>query len=245
MFDFSYKSEYPSFPFKINNFNLYNSKLKDAIDLRNDFISKGISILRINKEDPETICNEFKKIGNIFGKNPIRDATRRIAVKSNDNASINSVDTGKFVGPHSETSFSPARPSVIGFVCLDIDENENNNGLTTIIDGSKIWRDLSIKTKRILLSSNINYSLSIDTPSRKKLPKGKRDWYLEYNGVKNVELDGDKNKINFNFNVPFVTEHPIERFLTIANHSFIYLSTEPQILKENSIYQYQNQMRGN
>ena len=231
MFDFSYKSEYPSFPFKINNFNLYNSKLEDAIDLRNDFISKGISILKINKEDPETICDEFKKIGNIFGKNPIRDATRRVAVKSNDNPSINSVDTGKFVGPHSENSFSPARPSVIGFVCLDIDENENNNGLTTIIDGSKIWKDLSIKTKRILLSSNINYSLSIDTPSRKKLPKGKRDWYLEYNGVKNVEIDGDRNKINFNFNVPFVTEHPIERFLTIANHSFIYLTTEPQILK--------------
>ena len=101
----------------------------------------------------------------------------------------------------------------------------------SIIDGLKVWKDLSVKTKSILLSSNVNYSLSIDTPSKKKVPKGKRDWYLEYNGVKNVELDGDNNKINFDFNVPFVTEHPIERFLTISNHSFIYLKTEPQILK--------------
>ena len=39
---------------------------------------------------------------------------------------------GKFVGPHAETSFSPARPSVIGFVCLDIEESEKNNGLTVL-----------------------------------------------------------------------------------------------------------------
>ena len=231
MFDFSYKSEYPQLTSEVIDFNLYSYELKDAIDLRNNFISNGISILRINKIDPKKMCNEFKKIGNIFGKNPIRDATRRQTINSNDNPSINSVDQGKFVGPHSETSFSPARPSVIGFVCLDIDDKETNNGLTTIIDGLKVWKDLSVKTKSILLSSNVNYSLSIDTPSKKKVPKGKRDWYLEYNGVKNVELDGDNNKINFDFNVPFVTEHPIERFLTISNHSFIYLKTEPQILK--------------
>ena len=232
MFEFSYKTEYPSLNFEVNNFNLSNYQLKDAVDLRNDFLFNGISVLKVEKDNPERMCNEFKKLGNLFGKNPVRDATRRsISNTKSNQTNLNTVDSGKFVGPHAETSFSPARPSVIGFVCLDIDENENNNGLTTLIDGFNLWKDLSIKTKKILLSSNINYSLSIDTPVKKKLPKGIREWYLEYNGVYDVLLDGDNNKINFNFTSPFVSEHPIERFLTITNHSFIFLNTEPQILE--------------
>lgn len=232
MFEFNYKTEYPSLTFDATKFDLENYKLEDAINLRADFISKGKSILRINYDEPEKMCNEFKILGNFFGKNLIRDATRRSSDKKlNNQVTMNTVDSGKFVGPHSETSFSPARPSVIGFVCLDIDDSQKNNGLTTLIDGASLWKDLSIQTKSVLLSSSINYSLSIDTPTKKKLPKGKRQWYLEYNGVKNVELDGDNNKINFDFCIPFVTEHPLERFLTITNHSFIFLSTEPQILE--------------
>jgi len=232
LFEFNYKIDYPSLTYDEINFDLENHKLEDEINLRTDFISKGISILRIDHDEPEKMCNKFKILGNFFGKNLIRDATRRSSDnKSNKQVSMNTVDSGKFVGPHSETSFSPARPSVIGFVCLDIDDSQKNNGLTTLIDGASLWKDLSIQTKSILLSSNIDYSLSIDTPTLKKLPKGKRQWYLEYNGVKNVELDGDNNKINFDFNIPFVTEHPLERFLTITNHSFIFLSTEPQILE--------------
>ena len=232
MFDFSYKSQYPSFSYEENSFDFKNYKLKDSIVLRKDFISKGVTILKIKNDDPEKICDEFKKLGDFFGRNQVRDATRRSSLDTKDNqTNIKTVDLGKFVGPHAETSFSPARPSVIGFVCLDIEESEKNNGLTTLIDGFNLWKDLSIKTKKILLSSHIFYSLAVDTPLKKKLPKGLREWYLEYNGVDNVMLDGDSKKINFNFITPFVTEHPIERFLTISNHSFIYLNTEPQILE--------------
>lgn len=231
MFDFSYKSKYPSFSYEVNNFDLSNYKLEDSLALSKNFISKGITILRIKNDNSENMCDEFKKLGDFFGRNPVRDATRRSSLNKKDNqTNIKTVDSGEFVGPHAETSFSPARPSVIGFVCLDIEENENNNGLTTLIDGFNLWKDLSIKTKKILLSSHIIYSLSVDTPLRKKLPKGLREWYLEYNGVSNVMLDGDSKKINFNFITPFVTEHPIERFLAITNHVFIFLNTEPQIL---------------
>ena len=48
--------------------------------------------------------------------------------------------------------------------------------------------------------------------------------------MKNVELDGDDYKINFDYKTPFVIEHPIERYLSIANHSFININTEPQII---------------
>ena len=148
MFDFSYKSQYPSFSYEENSFDFKNYKLKDSIVLRKDFISKGVTILKNKNDDPEKICDEFKKLGDFFGRNQIRDATRRSSLDTKDNqTNIKTVDLGKFVGPHAETSFSPARPSVIGFVCLDIEEKKNN-GLTTLIDGFNLWKDLSIKTKK-------------------------------------------------------------------------------------------------
>ena len=65
MFEFSYKTEYPSLNFEVNNFNLSNYQLKDAVDLRNDFLFNGISVLKIEKDNPERMCNEFKKLGNL------------------------------------------------------------------------------------------------------------------------------------------------------------------------------------
>ena len=140
MFEFSYKSQYPSFSYEEINFDFKNYKLKDSIALRKNFISKGVTILKIQNDNPEKICDEFKKLGDFFGRNQVRDATRRSSLSKKDNpTNIKTVDLGKFVGPHAETSFSPARPSVIGFVCLDIEENEKNNGLTTLIDGFNVF----------------------------------------------------------------------------------------------------------
>ena len=166
-----------------------------------------------------------------MGRNQIRDATRR---KSNNSSKgdikQNAVDLDEVHRPHSETSFSPARPAIVSFVCLDIEKEASLDGLTTLIDGFQLWKDLNIKTKNSLLSGEIDYRLSVDTPLMKKLPKGIRPWYLEYNGVKNVELDGENNKINFDYKTTFVTEHPLNRSLSIANHSFIDIRTESQII---------------
>lgn len=231
LFDFEYNSTYTPLKCNINEFDTNNVNKYFIKDFKKDFQANGISVVKINSINKEEICQEFQKIADLIGKNPVRDATRRITKKSdNESPKISTVDPDDIHRPHSETSFSPARPAVIGFVCLDIDEIASDNGLTTIIDGLKIWRDLNIRTKNVLLSSEIEYRLSIDTPSQKKLPKGRRPWFLEYNGVKNVELDGDNFKINFDYKIPFVTEHPIERYLSIANHSFIRINTEPQII---------------
>ena len=40
-------------------------------------------------------------------------------------------------------------------------------------------------------------------------------------------------KIYFDYKTPFVCEHPLSRILSIANHSFINIKTEPQILSRN------------
>ena len=217
--------------YKLINFDTKNKSKEFINDFKKNFKNNGISIVKIEQKNQEDICKEFQNISELIGKNPVRDATRRFSVNKEKNSSkISNVDPDIIHRPHSETSFSPARPAVIGFVCLDIDNEASDKGLTTIIDGYKIWKDLNVKTKNILLSGEIEYRLSIDTPAQKKLPKGKRAWFLEYNGVKNVELDGDAYKINFDYKTPFVSEHPIERYLSIANHSFINVNTEPQII---------------
>ena len=101
LFEFNYKNEYPSLTYDEINFDLENHKLEDVINLRTDFISKGRSILRIDHDEPEEMCNKFKILGNFFGKNLVRDATRRSSdKKSNKQVSMNTVDSGKFVGPH-------------------------------------------------------------------------------------------------------------------------------------------------
>lgn len=231
MFDFEYKTSYPYLKYNLIEFNPKNKNKNFITDFQNNFKNDGIAIVKIKSNNQEEICKKFQEISELIGKNPIRDASRRSPLNVKKNSpKISNVDPDMIHRPHSETSFSPARPAIIGFVCLDIDNEASDKGLTTIIDGYKIWKDLNIKTKNILLSGEIEYRLSIDTPSQKKLPKGKRPWFLEYNGVKNVELDGDDHKINFDFKTSFVSEHPIKRYLSIANHSFINVKTEPQIL---------------
>ena len=172
MFDFEYKTTYPSFNYNLLNFDKKN-KTEDFIrNFKNNFKNDGIAIVKLNTNNKQDICKQFQEISELIGKNIVRDATRRSSVNAEKNSpKIATVDPDMIHRPHSETSFSPARPAVIGFVCLDIDNEASNEGLTTIIDGYKIWKDLNIKTKNILLSGEIEYRLSIDAPSQKKTTK--------------------------------------------------------------------------
>lgn len=229
MFDFEYKLNYPAFSYNLlevdsNNENESQNKIKGK------FKEDGFVALKLTDYSSDNFHNKFIELASIVGKNQVRDAARRISFnQSYKDLRKASVDPDEVHRPHSETSFSPARPAVIAFACSDIDERASLEGLTTIIDGFKLWKDLNIKTKNTLLSSEIEYRLSVDAPA-KKLPKGKRPWFLEYEGVKNVELDGDNCKINFDYKTSFVNEHPLKRTIALANHSFINIRTEPQIL---------------
>ena len=60
MFEFNYKSKYPSLTYDEIDFDLENHELEDVINLRTDFLNKGRSILRIDHDEPEEMCNKFK-----------------------------------------------------------------------------------------------------------------------------------------------------------------------------------------
>ena len=231
MFDFEYKSEYKTLSYDLSGSTIDYPNEQNFIKIKKNFLENGYVVFQCTNSDKDEILKIHNDICSLIGRNQIRDATRRTSNSAfKANFKQNAVDPDEVHRPHSETSFSPARPAVVSFVCIDIENDASLDGLTTLIDGFQLWKDLNIKTKNSLLSGEIEYRLSVDTPLLKKLPKGKRPWYLEYNGVKNVELDGDNNKINFDYKTSFVTEHPLNRSLSIANHSFIDIKTEPQII---------------
>ena len=83
-----------------------------------------------------------------------------------------SVDLGSSsISPHAEASFSPIRPSIIAFLCLDISPEAQETGLTTLIDGNKVWKGLNISTRKII--QNV---LTINSFFKKKL---KKNQYLQ------------------------------------------------------------------
>ncbi len=231
MFTFEYEkdSNYVSLN---NNFYdvLSNDYSKDA--LRKEFFNDGIIGIDINDEEEELILDKFNTICNSLGSGVVRDAMRRTKANNLEgNENVASVDPDVVHRPHSEASFSPAKPAIICFICTDIEEKAIQKGMTTIMDGKKIWKELDISTKKCLLNSEITYDLAIDIPSSSKnVINSRREWYLDAVGVDNVEIDKVLGKIYLKFKSPFVTDHPLTRDLALANHAFIDPKTESQIL---------------
>ena len=231
MFNFKYKDNYINLLETLDSSILCAKKSKSRI--KEIFHKFGICIHKSEFTEDKDIYEEFLEICSILGLNQIKDTTRRkiFDLKKFDNTKLSSVDLDfPHVDPHSETSFSPARPAVISFVCLEISKSAEDKGLTTLIDGNMLWQRLTPKTKMILQSLSIEYSLAIDLDLKKREKGSRKSWFLEYNNISKTELDTKEAKLYFQFKSPFITEHPLSRKLILANHMFINLRTEPQIL---------------
>ena len=208
-----------------------NSKIK------RDFYSSGILCCNILDCSDVQIYKSFEALINSLGCIPIRDAGRREVSVEGVAEELSSVDM-KFphVDPHSETSFSPTRPSLIGFVCLDIEHEAMVSGKTIIIDGNAAWSSISLALKKRLQSAYLDYSLEIALNPKKRI-KGSsiREWYLDYEGVSDVFLNPGNQTLCLKFRTPFLATHPIHRKLSMANHFFIDLKTENQILERGLV----------
>ena len=234
---FKYHSSYPSLP--ISSYNSLHHALADLDDIkyyRNEiryhFLSKGFLSGQLNyiHKTAQQIYSEFQAIGRILGSGNQVDAHRRKVTQLN-NINLTSVDLDfPHVNPHAETSFSPGRPSIISFLCLDIDNEASKTGHTVVIDGFTLWSSLSHSTKQILLTTFIRYNLSIDIARRKNAADKYREWYLDMPGVIRPSINLFEGKIKFTYDKNFVDVHPLSKKLSIANHSFVELDTEPQIL---------------
>lgn len=229
--------EYPK-TLKFNSYsdNFYISISNDysKTNLRKKFLENGIIGIDLNHLEEKNLLEEFNDISKCLGSGAVRDALRRTKKGGNTEKNIGeagSVDPDSVHRPHAEASFSPAKPAIICFICTEIEEKAAKSGMYTVLDGRKIWKELDITTKKCLLNSEITYHLAIDIPptSKNKVDL-RREWYLDAVGVDNVEIDKGLGKMYLKFKTPFVTDHPLTRELSLANHAFIDPKTESQIL---------------
>lgn len=144
---------------------------------------------------------------------------------------IRNVDFGiKDILLHSESSFNPAWPEIIWFYCV---KPPKKNGETTICDGIRLWQSLSFDTKNFFLLNPIQFKLKI--PIGKNNNKSKKKWLLNTVGSGNAEIDWKKGNLNFTLNRFAVQEGRDTNQLCFANHLFVTLKSEPQILSRTLI----------
>ncbi len=232
MATFIYTKDYSEF--KIPYFESSKEEIPKSLyaSMLEAYIEQGCFAFQSSLSTKQDIYSQFMSLCSSFGSEAITDASRRLTSKlgTSTKYKLSSVDMEfPHVNPHSETSFSPAKPSLIAFTCLEISKEAASHAPTTLIDGNSLWDSLELNHRKELSSILISYRLAIDIPVKKRKSKI-RDWYLDYSSISNSILDYENGKIMFDYYVPFVTEHPITRKLSIANHAFIDLKTEPQIL---------------
>ena len=235
-----------TFDYLVNpNYHCYNEgffqKYKGIIDkaaIRKVLLSDGIIGFKLDNNDTNKIISDFHELCNSLGEIPARDAMRRSKSNKSSNPKnyLSKVDPDVVHRPHSEASFSPARPALLGFLCTDIEKDASLSGQTTLIDGNKVWKQLNGNTKKILLNLEIDYNLAVDIPIIDNQSKNKnREWFLEAIGVRDVAINQGIGKLYFKYKTPFITLHPLTRKLSLTNHAFINIKTEEQIISRRLI----------
>ena len=174
------------------------------------------------------VKDDFIKFVNQFTYSFANDARRRKERMNDKN--IRNVDGGKKkIYLHSEASFSPSQPEIVWFYCIT--PPETDTGHTLYCDGIELWEKIPAKFKLFFLENPILYKLKIpiNLPNKKKNLRKK--WYLETPGVRNCILDYNNHTLNFDFFKFALEKARIQNKYCFANHLFIPLSSEPQILK--------------
>ena len=174
------------------------------------------------------VKNEFIKFVTQFTHSFANDARRRQERMNDKN--IRNVDGGKKkIYLHSEASFTPSQPEIVWFYCIS--PPETDSGHTLYCDGIELWEKIPAKLKLFFLENPILYRLKIPIYLPQKKKNLKRNWYLESPGVKNCILDYNDHTLNFDFFKFTLEKSRIQNKYCFANHLFIPLSSEPQILK--------------
>ena len=201
----------------------YNGNIADQINsLKAIFHREGY--LYLENSDTELVNNLVSEIGH----GVMRDANRRRKTEKGINGGMSVDSYYPSVELHSESSFSPSQPEIVGFYCS---KNNRSDGNTLVCDGRDIWKHLDLKLKKELLTAKIEYKLAIDIKLNKQKMKGKREWYIDKPGIKDCIIDYDDQKIRMSYETSPIYMDPFTQEISVANHLLIELYTEPQIME--------------
>ncbi len=214
---------------------LQNQDHKDLKKINKNKIIKlfkeyGIIIFRNYKFDPKKIT----ALTDLFTHRYANDARRR-EMRFN-NKKINTVDTGnKRMALHSEASFSPSWPEILWFVCI---KPSKISGFTTFCDGTKVYENLSLNTKKFFLKNQVMFELKIPFESnglKKKLSKNNslskmKDWLLHAPGTFDTSINLKEGYIYTKYLKYVVNETRKPGVLSFCNHLLAVFGTDPQIL---------------
>jgi len=133
---------------------------------------------------------------------------------------------GAHVDWHSENGFAPSWPEVIWLYC---NVPPKKGGKSILCDGALLWKHLSTKTREFFLANPVRYQLEI--PIGKERPgKGKRPWFLGTIGTGDCYIDWDTGLLHATQLRYAVQEGRRTGSLCFANHVFISLESEPQLI---------------
>ncbi len=205
------------------NFKIENIKKVNFLKIKEIFKSKGIIIFRNINLDKNNLINFTDNFSYTYAN----DATRRSKRFGSD--FIRNVDSGnQKIDLHSEASFSPSCPEIIWFYCV---KPAKKSGKTLLCDGVSLWNSLNLETKNFFLSNQISYKLKIPY-LEKKLNKSRKKWYLPYEGISNCFVNFKTGEIEIDYNKYAVHKTIMPtRNLAFANHLFISLKSEPQLIQ--------------
>ena len=204
-----------------------NHKLSDLhhLDIIKLFENSGCLIFK----DFDIKDSELITFTDIYSNSYAADAIRRVTKLGNK--FIKSVDMGnEKIQIHSEASFTKAWPEIIWFFCK---VPPNKKGETTFCDGLQLWDSLDKDTKSFFCSNPIVYELSIPVIKKPKSGRGPQHWPIHYVGIGDSYMDWDRGTLFLKQVRYAVHESRIPGKLCFANHLFVDLEFEPQIINRS------------
>ena len=190
------------------------------------FEKKGVILFRDFNINPKKLTNITDRYTETYAEDALRRPTRY------NEKVIRNVDSGENeVLLHSEASFAPAWPELIWLYC---NIPPQDGGSTTLCDGVKLWKSLSANTKNFFLLNPIRFELEI-VIGEKKQGKGKRPWILNSIGTGDGYINWDTGIFHLILQRFAVNQGRMSEHLCFANHLFVTLNSEPQLVKRTTV----------
>lgn len=193
---------------------------ENGVILFKDFNIIPEKITEITNRYTEIYSGEALRRSSHYGQEALRDVDATGIGKDGEIVSGGAVDF------HSESSFTPTWPEIIWFYCSI---PPTKSGKTIFCDGIKLWKKLSTETKSFFLAKPVRYQLEIPI-AKGKLGKGKKPWFLGTIGAGDSYIDWDTGILHTSQLRYAVHEGRSPKDLCFANHLFVSLDSEPQLI---------------